>query len=164
MSKLINASYDNFKQPKYEYFGYVYCWFDTKRNKQYIGSHGGKIGDGYITSSKLMMRAFNKRPKTFIFTVLEFNKIDDRKHLYELEQKYLDLIDPKELKQKYYNIKLKASGLDSKTAKKIFEERKKSGEIFFPGSIGFSGGKHTKKSRKQMSNKRKGIKKSKKLD
>jgi hypothetical protein len=49
---------------------FVYCWTDLENNKLYIGSHKGDENDGYICSSKLMLKEYKKRPKTFIREII----------------------------------------------------------------------------------------------
>ena len=44
---------------------FVYCWTDKKTNMLYVGSHKGSIDDGYICSSKPMMKEYKKRPQDF---------------------------------------------------------------------------------------------------
>ena len=44
---------------------FVYCWTDKTTNKLYVGSHRGPIDDGYVCSSKYMMREYNERPQDF---------------------------------------------------------------------------------------------------
>lgn len=44
---------------------FVYCWTDMLTNKIYIGSHKGTHDDGYICSSKSLLKEYNKRPEDF---------------------------------------------------------------------------------------------------
>jgi len=44
---------------------FVYCWTDKLTNKLYIGSHKGSVDDGYVCSSKNMMKEYKKRPQDF---------------------------------------------------------------------------------------------------
>jgi hypothetical protein len=37
---------------------FVYCWSDQKTAKVYVGMHKGTVNDGYICSSKHMLKAF----------------------------------------------------------------------------------------------------------
>ena len=96
---------------KKDYWGYVYIWMDTKRNKFCIGSHHGSVEDSYVTSSKYMLNAYSKRPEDFKMRVLEYNTTDDNYlSTQKLEQKALDLIHDDELGTKYYNLKKWATG------------------------------------------------------
>jgi hypothetical protein len=44
---------------------FVYKWTDFKRKMYYIGSHKGTFKDGYICSSKDMMKEYKERPNGF---------------------------------------------------------------------------------------------------
>ena len=44
---------------------FLYCWIDSKTNKLYVGKHKGSLDDGYICSSKSMMKEYNDRPQDF---------------------------------------------------------------------------------------------------
>lgn len=44
---------------------FVYCWTDKATNKLYIGSQKGSTDDGYICSSKYMLKEFYERPDDF---------------------------------------------------------------------------------------------------
>lgn len=78
------------------YTGYVYLWFDTKAKLYYLGGHQGLVQDSYVCSSEMMLRAYNKRPNTFKFKVLEYvnGGLND---LRDAEQRWLDLIKDTEL-------------------------------------------------------------------
>lgn len=93
-----------------KYYGYVYIWRDTKRNMYCVGSHYGKVEDNYVTSTGWMMLAYKKRAEDFKMRVLEYSFIDDKKHLLNIEQKYLDMIKEEELGVRYYNLKKYAAG------------------------------------------------------
>jgi hypothetical protein len=99
--------------------GFVYIWFDTVKNMYYIGSHNGPENDGYVCTSKPMLKEYVVRPHTFKRKVLERNITYDKKHTLTLEQKWLDMIGSEELfygkKRKYYNIKAFAAGGDNFT-------------------------------------------------
>jgi hypothetical protein len=83
--------------------GFIYIWYDIKDKRFYIGSHWGTVSDGYICSSTWMKRAYKKRPHDFRRKILS-NNIEDRNKLFDLEQKWLNLIKDVELKIKYYNL------------------------------------------------------------
>ena len=100
------------------YTGYVYIWYDTRARLFYIGGHKGKVEDSYICSSKMMLRAYKKRPDTFKFRVLQFVE-GDNKSLREAEQYWLDQIKDNELywtsniknkSVRYYNMKKTSAG------------------------------------------------------
>ena len=44
---------------------FTYVWTDHKTNKLYVGVHKGSITDGYISSGKLFLSEYNKRPLDF---------------------------------------------------------------------------------------------------
>lgn len=100
-----------------EYFGFVYIWHDTKHSKFLIGSHHGKVDDGYITSTggKYVQNIFTSRPETMNRRILEYCYIDDYRETQKLEQKWLDLRPNIALNSKYYNQKQYATGGIDKT-------------------------------------------------
>jgi hypothetical protein len=91
-----------------EKYGFIYIWFDRKHKKYYIGSHWGNENDGYICSSGWMNRAYKNRPYDFKRKIII--KIIDRTKLLEEEHKWLSMINEKELKIKYYNLRNHAFG------------------------------------------------------
>ena len=87
------------------YYGFVYKWTDSSNGKSYIGSHHGKIDDGYIGSGIAFKRAYNKRPECFTREILEYNNLADDPYVtYGLEQKYLDQVHNIHLDESYYNL------------------------------------------------------------
>lgn len=91
------------------YFGYVYMWSDTKRNKFYIGSHKGSIYDKYKSGSKWLNDTIRKRPDTMKMRILEYYFGDDREELYKIEDRWLKFYDVENSKN-YYNFKNQARG------------------------------------------------------
>ena len=51
---------------------FAYCWTDTRTNMLYVGVHKGTISDGYICSSKYMLKEYNQRPLDFSRQILAF--------------------------------------------------------------------------------------------
>lgn len=94
--------------PNENYVGFVYMWTNTQNNKKYIGSHCGKIDDGYIGSGKYFRNAFTKNPEVFNRTILEY--FYDKKDQFIIEQKYLDRIKNIMEDDEYYNLSNKANG------------------------------------------------------
>lgn len=94
------------------HYGFVYLWYDTKNNKYIIGSHHGKIDDGYLTSSggKYVKNIFKSRPETLKRRILEYCYIDCYKETQKLEQKWLDLRPNIKENPNYYNLKNWATG------------------------------------------------------
>lgn len=92
---------------------FVYLWYDSFAKRFYVGSHAGPENDGYICSSKVMLRAFKKRSNFFKRRILKYCS---KKEQHKWEQYYLDMIKDSELfykNKKYYNIKRIAAGGDT---------------------------------------------------
>lgn len=108
------------------YSGYVYLWYDTKAKFYYLGGHYGKVDDKYICSNKPMRRAYDLRPETFKFRVLEY-VYGDTKVLRKAEQYWLSMIKDSELllseniyagTTRYYNVKKISCGGNGKGTNK----------------------------------------------
>lgn len=92
-----------------EKYGFVYLWLDKKHNKFYVGSHWGTEDDGYICSSKTMLKAHKRRPQDFKRRILS-RIYTDRQGLLHEEQRFLDMIDRDHFGSRYYNINAKVQG------------------------------------------------------
>jgi hypothetical protein len=92
--------------------GFVYLWKDSKRNKFYLGSHSGRLDDGYTGSNKYFQSAYKSRPETFRRRILEFYESCTNAFIREREERWLSLIKKEELNAKYYNSKPFAAGSD----------------------------------------------------
>lgn len=79
---------------------FVYCWTDHKSNKLYVGSHLGTVDDGYVCSSKPMMREYKKRPDDFTRQIVAHGTHEDCR---KLEAKILDAVDAK-MDESFYNM------------------------------------------------------------
>jgi len=90
-------------------YGFVYIWYDRKHKRYYIGSHWGKEDDGYICSSTWMMQAFNIRQKDFKRRILQ-RVYTNRRDLLKAEFKWLSYIKDDEIKTRYYNLNIRATG------------------------------------------------------
>lgn len=91
-----------------EKYGFIYIWFDKKHKRYYIGRHWGTENDGYICSSTKMREAHRRRPTDFKRRVVK--KIyTSKEDLVLEEQRWLDMINPIECGEKYYNKSLKSS-------------------------------------------------------
>ncbi len=88
---------------KKDYFGFVYIWFDRKHKRFYVGSHWGRVDDGYVCSSSWMKQAYKHRPKDFRRKILYYEKTNDRKTLLDEERRYLSMMKDNELCKRYYN-------------------------------------------------------------
>ena len=108
-----------------DYHGFVYLWRDHVHKKYYIGSHLGSIHDHYIGSNNWLKNAYQKRPHTFTRRIIQWLPFHNEpqeialSRLHELEQRWLDMIDDKELSisknvlagtNRYYNMKKTAAG------------------------------------------------------
>jgi hypothetical protein len=86
-----------------EKYGFVYLWYDRKRKMYYVGCHWGTEDDGYICSSNRMRDAYRRRPEDFKRRIIE--KTNDKLNLYEVEYKWLSMIDDDDLGKRYYNLR-----------------------------------------------------------
>ena len=103
---------------KQDYFGFVYRWYDKKRQMYYVGSHSGSLTSGYKGSNVRFQRAIKKRPEDFTRTILEFVTIDNKRAILDCEQKWLDLTPNIKDDPRYYNKKNEACGGWSHLTKK----------------------------------------------
>lgn len=78
---------------------FVYCWTDHKTNKLYIGSHKGTENDGYICSSKSMLKEYNVRPTDFTRQIIATGNLKD---IRKLESKLLKAVNAR-LNEDFYN-------------------------------------------------------------
>lgn len=123
---------------------FLYCWTDHKTNKLYVGSHKGRTNDGYICSSKIMMKEYIQRPNDFTRQIIAEGNFSD---IRNLEVVILKSVDAKKSEDFYNmhngdgNFYLKEHTENSKA--KISNSKK--------------GFKHSAESRKKMSNSRIGI-------
>lgn len=86
-----------------EKYGFVYIWFDRKHKRYYIGCHWGTEDDGYICSSRWMKNAIHRRPQDFKRRIL--NRVyTNRNDMFNIEGKWLALVQPNELGKRYYNL------------------------------------------------------------
>jgi hypothetical protein len=92
-----------------QYFGYVYMWCDTERNKFYIGSHKGSRYDNYNSGSKWLNNIIKKRPSTIVMRIIEYYFGNSREDLYKIEDKWLKFYDVENNKN-FYNFKNVAKG------------------------------------------------------
>ena len=83
------------------YEAFVYCWTDQKNRKLYVGYHKGSIDDGYICSSKPMMKEYNQRPQDFTRQIIATGNAED---MYILETAILKA-DNAMHNELYYNLR-----------------------------------------------------------
>lgn len=115
-------------------YGFIYIWRDKKHNKYYVGRHWGHEQDGYICSSNNMRVNYERRKSDFKRRII--SKVATKEELVIEEQRWLDMIKPKECLTKYYNRSRRATS---------------------PSNLGF---KHSKATKLKMSKASKGKKKS----
>jgi hypothetical protein len=92
-----------------EYTGFIYQWVNQTNNKKYIGSHFGKIDDGYIGSGIYFRNAYKKHPERFVRIILEYVN-GDMNLILKREQYYLSLVPNITQNKEYYNISPNAKG------------------------------------------------------
>jgi len=63
---------------------FVYCWFDNLTKKKYIGYHRGTEDDGYVCSSKSMLKNYQERPLDFTREILKYGT-EDEMRAYEIQ-------------------------------------------------------------------------------
>ena len=100
--------------------GFIYIWFDKKRRMYYIGCHWGTYDDGYICSSKWMRDAYRYRKQDFRRRIIQRNIPKDL--LLEVEYRWLQLINDKDIGIKYYNLSKKHFGhwhIDNQSRKSV---------------------------------------------
>ena len=56
---------------------FVYCWTDHANQKLYVGVHKGSPDDGYISSGKLMLDEYKRRPGDFSRQIIAQGSWDD---------------------------------------------------------------------------------------
>tara|TARA_R110000803_G_C11810045_1_gene300524 strand:+ start:63 stop:605 length:543 start_codon:yes stop_codon:yes gene_type:complete len=114
--------------------GFVYRWYDVSNGKFYIGSHKGTPDDGYLGSGVLFRRAYAKRPELFIRDIM-YTGVNYR----EYEQTILDYEDAAN-NNIFYNLVNCAWG-----------------GAAYGDKNPFYGKKHSEKTKKNWSVKRKGV-------
>lgn len=118
--------------------GFVYKWIDTSNGMYYIGSHKGTPDDGYIGSGTWFMRAYSKRPDSFVREILYIGE-DYR----ELEEFILEELNA--AKDKFsYNLKNAAIGFGTKESNPRYGKNKGKDNPAY-------GSKRTKEQRKKIS-------------
>jgi group I intron endonuclease len=123
---------------------FIYLTTNNVNGKKYLGSHYGKLDDGYLGSGKLFLRALNRYgAENFTREILE---VVDRDSQFEREQHYLEkynVVDD----QQYYNLNPKAGGgfdyINNHTVlKKVNEERFRTLHKVYGHPKGMKGKKH----------------------
>lgn len=86
---------------KQEKYGFVYIWYDTGKNRYYLGAHWGTEDDGYICSSKWMSMSKLRRPSDFKRRIISRHKT--KEETFNEEFRILQMIKDEELGIRYYN-------------------------------------------------------------
>ena len=127
-----------------EKYGFIYCWYDKKRDMKYIGCHWGTEDDGYKCSSKRLSMAMLKSKRAGKFEQRFKREIlktgIEKESLLIEEYKFLREIPKEELGKQYYNLRT----------------------WLFPNNIerknsGMTGKQHSPKTNKTISNKVKNL-------
>ena len=110
-----------------DYLGFVYLWMNNVTGKMYIGSHIGKVDDGYIGSGVYFKRAIKKHGiDSFTRQILYFEHKDHR----SLYQKEFDIINEYNavMSDDYYNLCNISPNyinfVDGKLVKRVSDETK----------------------------------------
>lgn len=106
------------------YYGFVYKWTNKENGKFYIGSHYGKVDDGYIGSGVWFRRSYDLDPTKFERQILLSVIINCRQTILELEELILNETEGVGDKTKAYNISKTTGGgwqLYGKSKKEIKE-------------------------------------------
>lgn len=100
---------------------FVYCWTDHKNNKLYVGSHKGPTYDGYVCSSKIMLREYKTRPQDFTRQIIAEGTWDD---IFKFEGVILRSLDVKN-DMLFYNMHNGSGNFRNKPGYKHTDEWKK---------------------------------------
>lgn len=63
---------------------FVYCWTDKATNKLYVGSHKGQPNDGYVCSSRSMLKEHKQRPADFSRQIIAWGTFSDMRKFEEV--------------------------------------------------------------------------------
>lgn len=94
------AADDSFIRRNVMQEAFVYDLIDDVTHKHYIGVHKGTLDDGYVCSSKHVLKEYHKRPETFSRMILATGS---KEEMFELEAFLLQKIDAKN-NESFYNL------------------------------------------------------------
>lgn len=134
---------------------FVYCWTDHKKNMLYVGSHKGSIDDGYICSSKIMLKEYNNRSQDFSRQIVAYGNYED---IRNLEFKILKAANASK-DDTFYNLHNGASNfnISDEATKKSVATKRKNG-CFDSKNNPMYGKKHTDEVKKEHSFRMLGVK------
>ena len=127
--------------------GFVYRWIDTSNKMYYIGSHKGTPDDGYIGSGTWFMRAYSKRPDSFVRQILYIGE-----HYVELEGFILKELNAR-LDSNSYNLTNRAS-FKPKDFKHSYDNKKMWSKKRRGDGNGMYGKNHSNNTKNKMSQNR----------
>lgn len=84
------------------YNSFIYMWIDKTQNKYYIGSHFGKIEDGYLFGGIDIKNEYYKRPQDFERIILSYHFVEKHSQIRHIEKFYLEKYDV-ENNENFYN-------------------------------------------------------------
>ncbi|HET8688462.1 MAG TPA: hypothetical protein VFM18_17765 [Methanosarcina sp.] len=83
---------------------FIYVWFDRVRKMYYVGSHYGKLDDGYTSSSRWLSGEIQYRPSDFRRRIIKI--CSSKEEMLAIEYKLISLIPEDQKGIRYYNVKL----------------------------------------------------------
>lgn len=78
------------------YNSFIYVWFNTVKRRFYIGKHHGSINDGYVCSSKIMLRDYKRNPEHFKRRIIQYVNDIDGNQILQAELKWLGMVKDSE--------------------------------------------------------------------
>jgi len=133
---------------------FVYCWTNTQNNMLYVGVHKGTPTDGYVCSSKIMLKEYDQSPHVFARKIIAFGSLAD---VRALESAILQSVDaannPQYYNQHNNNGKFFCDGHSSETRKKMSTTWKSRGNYNFDRNKAIAkwmGSFHKDESKQQM--------------
>ena len=132
---------------------FVYCWTNITNNKIYIGVHKGTQDDGYVCSSKILLKEYYESPQNFTRKILSTGSLSDMRLLESLILQSVDAAN----NPKYYNLHNNngiffCDGHSQETRKKMSNSWKKRGIFNCDNNKAIAGwiGKTHKEESKQL--------------
>ena len=84
------------------YNSFIYLWVDNLKNRFYIGSHYGKIDDGYLFGGIDIKYEYKLRPNDFERMILSYHIVNNPSEIRLIEKEYLIRYDV-ENNNNFYN-------------------------------------------------------------